>query len=258
MSTGTPTIAPASVNLFGFDSLTATLWYDGRDNASSEGHPNLPDLINANWAVVRRAHCTGRRCVSTGRNATSAVVENPGKSITVVNSGVSGNRIADVLADLNARVIAHAPDVIWFFCTLNDATGKLGAVSPTDLTVYMASVASFVTQVRAALPNCQIIMLGAMCDGELWADNPPRFSGNSLDTNIDAFNTALHAYAVATDGCYWAGIRDWAAGYESVHNTPAPGVATGIITRPGDGAHQRQVGALAMDAWAYTQVSVSQ
>lgn len=66
----------------------------------------------------------------------------------VINTGISGHRITDILGDWNRRVAAWAPDVVTLMIGTNDcATGERRPfASPED---FAASLRQFVAQVRA-------------------------------------------------------------------------------------------------------------
>lgn len=102
-------------------------------------------------------------------------------ALTWVDSGISGNTTADLLAGVQARVIDHTPDVVIIHIGINDhfigLTLQEGIDNYNDL----------LDAITAALPNVRILMLSPAFDTK----RP------TPDAEIDSRRTAFAAIARA-------------------------------------------------------------
>src|SRR6185437_1028353 len=95
-----------------------------------------------------------------------------GQSFYLINTGVNGNQTADLLAGVQSRIIAFAPDVCIIECGVNDINGGAGSAAA------IANMTSIVQAVQAALPACQIGITGIVIFGEAWVPGPAWGPGN--------------------------------------------------------------------------------
>ncbi len=256
-----PTIAAGSVVVCVGDSLTAKGWYLGDDGANHPGSPSLVTLVNQTWNTVRNGRSTSTakyRIRSVGRNGgRRAAAQNQSKITTWINSGVSGNRIRDIVGTVAARITNYNPDIVFLFVGINDFDGAAPAAEITSPAAFTADYESTIDQILAARPTCKVICMTPMCAGEMWTtiNGVNSFSGNAggNDATIDAGAASIVASA-ATKGVYSINMRQWAADYEAVNNLS--NAATGIITKPADGVHMSVTGALAMCAFVRTQINI--
>jgi len=165
-----------------------------------------------------------------------------GDSLTIVNSGVGGNKIADIEADVAARITDHNPDVVVLWVGVNDASaGTLAAA-------FRADHDSTLAQILAWDPTVQIVCVSILLSGELWSSVGPAFAGNAFDAAIDALNVEIAASAAAA-GVTYVDIRTPGALYESQVNLPEPGNTLGFLTN--DGLHVFGVGEVLVGTWIF-------
>lgn len=75
-------------------------------------------------------------------------------SATLVNRGAGGMASDYGIANLNAQVIAAAPDVVFIEFSINDAVDRFNI----PVSQAKANLEAMVTGIQAALPNCEIIL----------------------------------------------------------------------------------------------------
>lgn len=157
-------------------------------------------------------------------------------SIVAINSGVAGNKIADIQADIAGRVIAHNPDIVVIEAGTND-------VGNTELPDYQASWLSVLAQIRAWKPDIPIVVLSIFLIFEQWQtfNGTPRLhnfndEGGGATKTIEAYNDAARGtLGSISPHAAWVDLRAPALAYEVANNTPEPGAPSGILTS--DGVH---------------------
>ncbi|MDR1281029.1 MAG: GDSL-type esterase/lipase family protein [Opitutaceae bacterium] len=99
---------------------------------------------------------------------------------TVINSGQSGKASRTGLSLLQSAVIAQNPDTVFIEFSMNDAyRGPSYAATNTDYRICLQesknNLKSMITQIRAALPDTEIIIQTMNCiyDPDPGAANPP-------------------------------------------------------------------------------------
>jgi lysophospholipase L1-like esterase len=152
-----------------------------------------------------------------------------GGSITVTNTAQAGYTAVEMAHQVHNRVGIYNPDVVAITIGLNDIRVA------TAGSVIAAAVASILYGIRAECPNAQILLVGMWMFGEQWLSGPLRWAPAS-DHNIDTIN-ALIATECTTYGAAHPDVRGPALVYESLHNTPEPGVVSGVLTNDGEGIH---------------------
>jgi lysophospholipase L1-like esterase len=166
------------------------------------------------------------------------------KGVTFVNSGVSGNVTADIAAAVPARITNLNPTMLVLWVGINDL------INANSLAAFTASYQSILTQTLAAIPTCKIVTLGMWLRLEQWilsggvpvGDNPldPPPSNPTYTPSLAQYDAAIQAATVAVGGVFVQPRPDTIT-YWSVHNTPAPGAISGILSV--DGLHQNATGA---------------
>lgn len=111
----------------------------------------------------------------------------PERSITVVNAGIGGNKIPDMLARLERDVLAHRPDWVTVSVGVNDvwhglANNGRGGVPLDD---YRVGVAELVDRLRAA--GAEVVLLPPTVIGE-----DPASEGN---LQLEGYRAAVRAIA---------------------------------------------------------------
>jgi hypothetical protein len=154
------------------------------------------------------------------------------QGIRTTQAGVSGNKVADILADIPGRFTAFAPEYCFLWIGINDV---IGATNPVT---FATQYASLLDGMHAAVPGCQIICMSDPFYGEQWvATNPltwfltgatgPNFGYNAITAPIVAARPSF---------CTYVELSGPSLIYESTHNPPAGagGADGGIISRLGD------------------------
>lgn len=74
----------------------------------------------------------------------------PDKGIQLVNKGISGNRVSDLLARADADVIAHKPDAVVIMIGINDIWHKFKHGTELDLVKFEADFKALLTRMKDA------------------------------------------------------------------------------------------------------------
>lgn len=231
--------------VFPGDSTAANAWYD--ETQSSVGGTNLlVQQLSSVADVARVGSVSGTVGAATGHVGSVAPVVGGGQ-VYAIDTGVGGWQTADLLANLNARVMAHNPDVVVITIGINDVRQVPG---PVTLAQFRANCDAINSQIQAALPGVPVVWMAVFCFREQWSSTPPpaHFAGNPVDADIALFNAQMQASALSF-GYVYCDDRSPAALLESTLNTPAPGAIDGILTL--DGIHQNAAGQRSMSDTAY-------
>lgn len=218
------------------NSITKRGWFSATESTDSGTDLLMQQIAPSNTSLNVNSFQGTNISMATAR-------AQPARGLTAINSGVNGDTIADIEADIAGRITNFAPDVVVIEVGINDATA---IPDPTPVEDFRASYDNVLETVQEALPDVQIVCVGMLCDGELWAESPsPHFAGNPSDAAIDLLEAQIQESAEA-HGAYYIDVRTAGAVAESVLNTPAPGVNTGILTvdesRPEGGVHPNATG----------------
>jgi len=246
------------------DSLTAKIWYDGCDgvNYSPDG-TGLLDVANATWSryyLGAAAAGSSVPCTMVGSSPYTAVTmpsERPAKNLVWTNSGLSGDGIVNLEANVASRITTYisgtgTTSVVLLFIGINDGVGDgNGMIGPTDTGVFATKYESVITQIKAAKAATKIVCITPLSAGEMWGTSGgvPVYTGNSgsHDTTIDTMCATIRTLA-ATYSTGLVDLRTLGARYQSIHNTNND--ASGILTKVGDGRHLTTDGAV----WVGQQV----
>jgi lysophospholipase L1-like esterase len=115
-------------------------------------------------------------------------VTHPGNSPTVINRGISGNKMVDLQKRWQRDVIDEKPDVLSIFIGINDvwhsfAPDRVGC----DIDAYTAGYRDILTRTRNALSRCALVL----CEPSvIWP--PVHERGNEL---LQPYVRAVHAMA---------------------------------------------------------------
>lgn len=86
-----------------------------------------------------------------------------------VNRAVSGNRSIDVYARIKQDIINVAPDYLSFLMGVNDVWHEYDYQNGVDAVKFERNYRLLLDEVKAALPDCKIIILGAFfTPGPVW------------------------------------------------------------------------------------------
>lgn len=162
-------------------------------------------------------------------------------SPTIINKGVGGNKIVDLIARVNADVIAQSPTVVIIEEGINDVIGG------TDVTTFGNNAVSLLNTITSGLPGVRLAWVSCLCYGEVYPDptwGPP----------INAINAKIQT-AIAGAGGTYIDVRTPQQAYEAANNTPPPGVNMGILTN--DSTHPNATGIPLMSTAALAVTTIT-
>jgi len=203
----------------------------------------LKDLIEATWRVPAHASY-GRPGVTTGNKAIPQGGSIPSvqpasyPTVTMFNFGVSGSRIADLDANINAYLDSAATDIGICWHNTNDANGIVGP--PTDPTVFSNTYQSVVNKWKVRRPNKPFVIVSDLVYGENYLTSPDRINSFApISANVPSLwslNPQCKAVSDAnTDVCTYADICTPYLAW-LIANFAPPGPSTGAATT--DGLHE--------------------
>lgn len=216
----------------------------GGGNLPYPGMGYLSPIANTiNAAMALHQASLGRPAVATSSVGAAPVSAYP-TQIAWTQDAISGTTIQQLADAVSTRVMAYAPSGDGSNWTV------IIDVSPNDWTafdrgtpaVWTTPAATIVTTIRATKPNTRIVFVSSIFGlGEQWVAAPSAAWGlNSADIDVEGLNGIASTWAAA-NGCYYVDIRgekttdpNTMANAESTLNTPAPGVATGVVTFDGE------------------------
>lgn len=86
--------------------------------------------------------------------------EYPGE-YEIINRAVSGNRVVDLYARIKADLINLKPDILSVHIGINDVWHEVAGKNGVDAEKFEKIYDMFLSEVKAALPDVKIIILGA-------------------------------------------------------------------------------------------------
>ncbi len=118
----------------------------------------------------------------------------PKQDIQFVNRGISGNRVADLLARYEEDFLAVEPDVVSILIGINDCWRRYDQNDPTSAADFLSSYNNLLLKIKQDLPNTKIIimepfLLNTIPDRTLWRED--------LDPKIAAVRQLARIYADA-------------------------------------------------------------
>lgn len=223
----------------------------------------LKDLIETSWATPENA-TYGSAATQTGSSSTATLVSGalPAvqaptyPTVTFLNSGVSGSRIADLDASFVGAISAKTPDLVIIWHNTNDANGIVAA--PTDPNVFATTYQSVINKCKAYRSTMPILIVSDLCYGEYYLTNPDRCNSLSpIAVNVPAswsLNAQCKAVADANpDVCSYADICSLYLAWLIAHYAP-PGPGTGAATS--DGLHENAAGMALISTWILSFLDV--
>lgn len=178
---------------------------------------------------------SGRTVAAGGRGVAATVPRQP---IVAIMSGVPGDEISSIAANIPGRITNYNPDVVFLFVGVNDC------LVATPLANFNASYDSVLAGIRAYgdIPVCCLSIFEI---GEQWVSGPLRWDNNydpppsnpGFTPSIAQYDTQIQT-AVNDSTLSDAEMLDLRAPtlvQEAALNTPEPGAASGVLTV--DGVH---------------------
>jgi lysophospholipase L1-like esterase len=245
----TTVINGGELMLYTGDSITANGW-----PTISGG---LQDQINSQFAnhvgPIYSTLAGGSTVATLKAGSTTATVASvtTRKSVRSVNTGVAGNQTADIAAAVSARITNYNPDVITILIGINDI---FNSINPATT---QANYTSILTQIRSWSSSVRIVLVSVLVYGEHWASGPLRWGPNTpdLDAGINSLNATIQGLA-ATYNCTYIDMRTPLLTWESLNNTPEPGVHDGPFA--GGGPHPTiPAGEILMGNWGIGSFTVT-
>ncbi|HLK58556.1 MAG TPA: SGNH/GDSL hydrolase family protein [Chthonomonadaceae bacterium] len=122
----------------------------------------------------------------------------PERNIRVINAGIGGNRVPDMLARLERDVIAHSPHVVTVNVGINDVWHGFSDIYPEGdgpngipLPAYEAQLGHLVDMLREST-DAEVILVEPTVIGED-VDNPE----NRLNAKLDTYVAAMRRIAAS-------------------------------------------------------------
>lgn len=141
---------------------------------------------------------------------------------TVINTGISGNRVVDLQARWDADVLAHSPAVLSIMIGINDTWRRYDSDNPTSAEVYESGYRDIITRAQQAgigrILLVEPFLLPVTNEQWAWRED--------LDPKIQAVRrlaAELGTRYVATDGPLAqraATVGAAALAHDGVHPTP--------------------------------------
>lgn len=117
---------------------------------------------------------------------------------------------------------------------------------------FASNYAAYLAAIKSGLPGVKIGCVSVFCDGEQYPD-PADGPGGPTDFNTIIAGVAYNA------GAYYLDVRTAQQAYEAAHNTPAPGVVSGVLTAetpPTTGIHPNATGVTLMGNAVLSQLKL--
>lgn len=236
------------------DSITAAGWPTVSGGLVDQINDQIPVVDEPRYSTLAGGASTSTLAGGASRASVASVATH--STINVINSGVAGNKAADIAADVAGRITDHAPDVMVLLIGVNDA------INATSLASFQTSINTILSTTHSALPTCQIVVLSILWWSEQWAAGPvwnnfydPPPSNPTYTPSIAEYNAILQSECAAVGGTY-IDTRAPALAYEVANNTPAPGDVSGILTQ--DRIHPNATGQFQMGNWCIGSFTVTQ
>lgn len=217
----------------------------------------LLDQMNAAAKLVPRvggsahgATFTGPKGVVVGNAGIVSAAPECAPVINQVNQGGNSFTIELINANYSTFVTQFLPlDLVILECVVNNQF--------TDPAMHFTDYSAFLDRLRSDGAK-QVLCLGAFLfqfTGEQWtAGTPNTFNSGLTATHPIEANVAA-ACAARPGWTEYCPLWDTVLAYEVAHNTPAPGVVSGILSL--DGVHPNSTGQVLMGTTAMSHLTFS-
>lgn len=115
-------------------------------------------ITDAGWNRTSEIGALDSYGVGYARAIAGALISRNPKKYTVVNRGISGNRIVDLYARIKADVWNHNPDVLSILIGINDIWHEIGNQNGVDLERFERIYRMLLQDTLDRLPNVKIIL----------------------------------------------------------------------------------------------------
>ncbi|MEM7260835.1 MAG: GDSL-type esterase/lipase family protein [Planctomycetota bacterium] len=167
----------------------------------------------------------GERIVFLGDSITQAAI-NPGgyvqlidasiekqradRHATLIGAGISGNRVPDLQARLDADVIAHGPTVVFIYIGINDVWHSQNGRG-TSKEAYESGLRDVIARLKESASSPRIVLATPTVIGE------QKRGTNPLDAMLDEY-AALSRQVARDTGVHVCDLREASVEYLSVRN----------------------------------------
>jgi lysophospholipase L1-like esterase len=152
--------------------------------------------------------------------------------LKIFNRGIAGNRAADLLARVDADLLALKPTVLSILIGINDTWRRYDSNSPTDAATYARNYRTLLEKVTSTLKSTRIVLLEPFllhvpADRHAWREdlNPKIDEARKLALEFGAEYLPLDGIfaqaATKAPPAYWAadGVHPSAAGHALIAET---------------------------------------
>lgn len=115
-------------------------------------------ITDAGWNRTSEIGALDSYGVGYARAIAGGLISRNPKKYTVINRGISGNRIVDLYARIKADVWNHTPDVLSILIGINDIWHEIGNQNGVDLERFERMYRMLLQDTLERLPNVQIIL----------------------------------------------------------------------------------------------------
>lgn len=115
-------------------------------------------ITDAGWNRTSEIGALDSYGVGYARAIAGALIPRNPKKYTIINRGISGNRIVDLYARIKADVWNHTPDVLSILIGINDIWHEIGHQNGVDLERFERMYRMLLQDTLERLPDVKIIL----------------------------------------------------------------------------------------------------
>jgi len=112
----------------------------------------------------------------------TSLKENVGQEMELINKGISGNKVSDLLLRYKYDVLELKPDIVFIYIGINDVWHKYDWGTGTDIDVYEDGLRKIITDIK--IKGAKIIL----CTPTVIGENSGEFKLNNSFKNIDTMD----------------------------------------------------------------------
>ena len=112
----------------------------------------------------------------------TSLKENVGQEMELINKGISGNKVSDLLLRYKYDVLELKPDIVFIYIGINDVWHKYDWGTGTDIDVYENGLRKIITDIK--IKGAKIIL----CTPTVIGENSGEFKLNNSFKNIDTMD----------------------------------------------------------------------
>ena len=112
----------------------------------------------------------------------TSLKENVGQEMELINKGISGNKVSDLLLRYKYDVLELKPDIVFIYIGINDVWHKYDWGTGTDIDVYEDGLRKIIADIK--IKGAKIIL----CTPTVIGENSGEFKLNNSFKNIDTMD----------------------------------------------------------------------